>query len=126
VDENFPPENLYAVHVTADDVAKKIFDTNFQFNLGTGLSGTMALMNPESIRNLIEKLKKGESPHRGYKGFFVLAFPKAIFGETSATRKVNLDTIESDLLDMHYEFAGGTIPSKYNWGYFSFGKLYTK
>ena len=59
-------------------------------------------------------------------GVFILAFPKSEFGETSAERKVNLETIESDMLDNYPEFMEGKIPTKFNFGYFKDGKLFTQ
>ena len=68
----------------------------------------------------------GKSPHRGLLGCFLLAFPKSEFGEMSAERRVNIDTIEEDLLENYPEFASGNIPSKFNYGYFADGVLVTK
>jgi hypothetical protein len=70
-------------------------------------------------------LLDGKSPHRNQFGVFILAFPKSEFGETSAERRVNLETIENDMLDNYPEFAQGKIPTKFNFGYFKDGVLVT-
>ena len=124
--ESFPDGYIFGTHITDDETAKKIFDTNFKFNLGTSLSGTVGLANKKIIADLLDKLSNGISPHRGQLGLFILAFPESEFGKPSPTKKVNLDTIENDMLDKYEEFMGGVIPKKFNFGYFSHGVLHTR
>ena len=124
--DSLPDDNHYLTHVTMPDTAKKIFDTQFSFNLGTGLSGTFGIANKESLYRILSGMVDGVSPHRGQLGMFLLAMPKSEFGEMSATKRVSLDTIESDLIDNYDEFAGGKVPTKFNFGYFANGKLTTK
>lgn len=124
--DSLPDSNHYLTHVTQPDVAKKIFETQFKFNLGTGLSGTTAITNKENLYRLLSNMIDGVSPHRNQLGLFLLAMPKSEFGEMSAERRISLDTIESDLLDNYPEFAGGNIPVKFNFGYFDGEKLITK
>ncbi|NBU06003.1 MAG: hypothetical protein EBT39_06590, partial [Sphingobacteriia bacterium] len=117
---------IYGLHVTGDDVAKNIYDTQFKYNLGTALQGTVGVGSKESLYNALLKLQKGESPHRGQLGMFILAFPKSEFGESTLEKKVSLDTIEDQMLETYPEMTVGKIPTKFNYGYFSNGKLYTK
>ena len=124
--EALPDDMIYGAHVTGDDVAKNIYDTQFKFSLGTALQGTIGLTSKKGLLDLMNNLLDGRSPHRNQFGVFILAFPKSEFGETSADRKVNLDTIESDMLDNYPEFLEGKIPTKFNFGYFKDGKLFTK
>lgn len=124
--EALPDDMIYGTHVTEDAVAKNIFDTQFVFNLGTSLNGTVGLTNKQGLLDLMNNLLDGKSPHRNQFGVFILAFPKSEFGETSAERKVNLETIESDMLDNYPEFIEGKIPTKFNFGYFKDGKLFTQ
>jgi guanosine-3',5'-bis(diphosphate) 3'-pyrophosphohydrolase len=124
--EALPDNMIYGSHVTQDDVAKDIYDNQFKFNLGTSLSGTVGLTNKQGLLDLMNNLLDGKSPHRNQFGVFILAFPKSEFGETSAERRVNLETIENDMLDNYPEFAQGKIPTKFNFGYFKDGVLVTK
>jgi len=124
--DSLPDDNHYLTHVTMPDDAKKIFNTQFSFNLGTGLSGTFGIANKESLYRILSGMIDGVSPHRNQLGMFLLAMPKSEFGEMSATKRVSLDTIESDLLDNYDEFAAGKVPTKFNFGYFANGKLTTK
>lgn len=124
--EALPDNMIYGAHVTGDEVAKQIYDSQFNFNLGTSLNGTVGLTNKQGLLDLMNNLLDGKSPHRNQFGVFILAFPKSEFGETSAERKVNLDTIESDMLDNYPEFVQGKIPTKFNFGYFKDGVLVTK
>lgn len=124
--DSLPDSNYYLTHVTGPDVAKKIFDTQFSFNLGTGLSGTFGIANKETLYRVLSGMIDGKSPHRNQLGMFLLAMPKSEFGEMSVTKRVSLDTIENDLLDSYDEFASGKIPTKFNFGYFANGKLMTK
>ena len=124
--EALPDNMIYGAHVTGDDVAKNIYDTQFKYSLGTALQGTIGLTSKKGLLDLMNNLLDGRSPHRNQFGVFILAFPKSEFGETSADRKVNLDTIESDMLDNYPEFLEGKIPTKFNFGYFKDGKLFTK
>jgi hypothetical protein len=123
--EALPDNMIYGSHVTQDDVAKDIYDSQFNFNLGTSLSGTVGLTNKQGLLDLMNNLLDGKSPHRNQFGVFILAFPKSEFGETSAERRVNLETIENDMLDNYPEFAQGKIPTKFNFGYFKDGVLVT-
>jgi hypothetical protein len=123
--ESLPDNMIYGSHVTQDDVAKDIYDSQFNFNLGTSLSGTVGLTNKQGLLDLMNNLLDGKSPHRNQFGVFILAFPKSEFGETSAERRVNLETIENDMLDNYPEFAQGKIPTKFNFGYFKDGVLVT-
>jgi hypothetical protein len=120
-----PDDMIYATHITNDDVAEKIYNSQFQFNLGTALQGTVGISSKESLYTLLSNLLEGNSPHRGYTGVFLLAFPKSEFGVPSAEKRVNLDTIESQMLDTYPEFMGGKIPTKFNFGYFKNGVLVT-
>jgi hypothetical protein len=124
--EALPDDMIYGAHVTGDDVAKNIYDTQFKFSLGTALQGTVGLTSKKGLLDLMNNLLDGKSPHRNQFGVFILAFPKSEFGETSAERKVNLDTIESDMLDNYPEYLEGKIPTKFNFGYFKDGILSTK
>jgi hypothetical protein len=124
--EALPDDMIYGAHVTGDDVAKNIYDTQFKYSLGTALQGTVGLTSKKGLLDLMNNLLDGKSPHRNQFGVFILAFPKSEFGETSADRKVNLDTIESDMLDNYPEFLEGKIPTKFNFGYFKDGILSTK
>ena len=81
--EALPNDMIYATHVTQDDTAKKIYDTQFKFNLGTALQGTIGLTNKQGLLNLMNDLLDGKSPHRNQFGVFILAFPKSEFGELS-------------------------------------------
>ena len=121
-----PDDMIYGLHVTGDDVAKNIYDTQFTFNLGTSLSGTVGVGSKESLYNALLKLQKGESPHRGQLGMFIVAFPKSEFGESTTEKRVSLESIEDQMLETYDEFRLGRIPTKFNYGYFSHGKLYTK
>jgi len=124
--EALPDDLIYSTHVTADDTAEQIFNSQFKFNLGTSLSGTTGLTNKQGLLDLMNNLLDGNSPHRNLFGVFILAYPKSEFGESSAERKVNLETIENDMLENYPEFAGGKIPTKFNFGYFKDGKLFTR
>ena len=124
--EALPDDMIYGAHVTGDDVAKNIYDTQFKYSLGTALQGTVGLTSKKGLLDLMNNLLDGKSPHRNQFGVFILAFPKSEFGETSAERKVNLDTIESDMLDNYPEYLEGKIPTKFNFGYFKDGILSTK
>ena len=124
--ESLPDDMIYGTHVTEDGVAKNIFDTQFVFSLGTALQGTVGLTNKQGLLDLMNNLLDGKSPHRNQFGVFILAFPKSEFGTPSAERKVNLDTIENDMMDNYPEFLGGKIPTKFNFGYFKDGQLVTK
>ena len=124
--EALPDDLIYSTHVTADDTAEQIFNSQFKFNLGTSLSGTTGLTNKQGLLDLMNNLLDGNSPHRNLFGVFILAYPKSEFGESSAERKVNLETIENDMLENYPEFASGKIPAKFNFGYFKDGKLFTR
>jgi len=124
--EALPDDMIYGAHVTGDDVAKNIYDTQFKYSLGTALQGTIGLTSKKGLLDLMNNLLDGKSPHRNQFGVFILAFPKSEFGENSADRKVNLDTIESDMLDNYPEYLEGKIPTKFNFGYFKDGILSTK
>ena len=124
--EALPDDLIYSTHVTADDTAEQIFNSQFKFNLGTSLSGTTGLTNKQGLLDLMNNLLDGNSPHRNLFGVFILAYPKSEFGESSAERKVNLETIENDMLENYPEFASGKIPTKFNFGYFKDGKLFTR
>ena len=124
--DSLPDSNHYLTHITSPYFAKKIFETQFEFNLGTGLSGTTAITNKGNLCDLLSGMIDGRSPHRGQLGLFLLAMPKSEFGEMSAERRVSIDSIESDLLDNYPEFASGKIPTKFNFGYFDGQKLITK
>lgn len=124
--EALPDDLIYSTHVTAEDTAEQIFNSQFKFNLGTSLSGTTGLTNKQGLLDLMNNLLDGNSPHRNLFGVFILAYPKSEFGESSAERKVNLETIENDMLENYPEFAGGRIPTKFNFGYFKDGKLFTR
>lgn len=124
--DSLPDTYHYLTHVTSPEVAKKIFETQFVYNLGTGLSGTCGQTNKESLYQLLSNMIDGISPHRGQLGCFLLAFPKSEFGQLSSERRVNIDTIENDLIDNYPEMSGGKIPTKFNYGYFADGKLITK
>jgi len=124
--EALPDDLIYSTHITAEDTAENIFNSQFKFNLGTSLSGTTGLTNKKGLLDLMNNLLDGNSPHRNLFGIFILAYPKSEFGESSAERKVNLETIENDMLENYPEFAGGKIPTKFNFGYFKDGKLFTR
>jgi hypothetical protein len=121
--DSLPDNVYYLTHITQPEIAKKIYNT--QFNLGTSLSGTFGWANKETLFKILSDMIDGKSPHRNQLGMFILALPKSEFGETSSTRKVSLDTIEDDLLDNYPEFAQGHIPRKFHFGYFADMKLVT-
>jgi hypothetical protein len=124
--DSLPDSNHYLTHVTSPEFAKSIFETQFKFNLGTGLSGTTAITNKSNLYTLLSNMIDGISPHRNQLGCFLLAMPKSEFGEISSERRVSIDTIENDLLDNYQEFSNGNIPVKFNYGYFDGEKLITK
>jgi hypothetical protein len=124
--EALPDDMIFGAHVTEDEVAQKIYETQFKFNLGTALQGTIGIVSKEGLLNLMNNLLDGNSPHRNQFGVFILAWPKSEFGTNSLEKKVNLDTIENQMIDTYPEFLGGNIPTKFNYGYFKYGELFTK
>ena len=105
-------------HITAPDVARNIYNTQFKYSLGTGLTGTMTFTGPESAYIQIQKIVSGESPHRNLNGMFVLAIPKKLFKESGADYKISGDSIESYLIENYPSMASGEIPKEFNFGYF--------
>jgi hypothetical protein len=123
--EALPDDMIYGAHVTQDQVAQDIFNSQFKYGLGTGLQGTIGLTSKQGLLTLMNNLLDGNSPHRNQFGVFIVAWPKSEFGETTINNKVDLDKIESDMLDNYPEMSEGKIPTKFNFGYFKNGKLFT-
>jgi hypothetical protein len=123
--EALPDDMIYGAHVTQDQVAQDIFNSQFEYSLGTGLQGTIGLTSKKGLLTLMNNLLDGNSPHRNQFGVFITAWPKSEFGETTINNKVDLDKIESDMLDNYPEMSEGKIPTKFNFGYFKNGKLFT-
>ncbi len=116
--ESVGKENYLFTHITAPDVAKNIYNTQFVYSLGTGLTGTMTFTGSEGARLQIQKLISGQSPHRNLNGMFVLAIPKKLFKESGASYKISGDSIESYLIENYPSMAVGEIPKEFNFGYF--------
>lgn len=121
--DSLPDDIIYGSHITNSGTAKAIYDSQFEYSLGTALQGTVGITSKESLYKILSELIDGNSPHRGYTSMFILGFPKSEFGESTSERRVGLDSIEDQMLDTYPEMASGKIPTKFNFGYFEDGVL---
>ncbi len=119
-------DNYVFTHITAPDVAEDIYNSNFKYSLGTGLSGTMALTGGSGAVDQISKILDGQSPHRNLKGMFIITIPKNLLPEHGPDFKVNSDKIEEFLIDNYDSMASGEILKEFNFGYLQGDTFYHK
>lgn len=105
-------------HQTEEGVAQDIFNSQFHTSPGNGISGTMSWMGSESVLNQIQRQLKGDA-HRGYKGMFIAAVPKAVLDTQPVKNKA--EAFEYYLLEspLYGQIGNGDmyIPKEYNFAY---------
>ncbi len=124
--EDVAQEHYIFTHITAPDVAQDIYNSQFEYSLGTGLSGTMTFTGGNGAIEQIKKILNGESPHRNLTGMFILILPKKLLPSPGPDVKINSDTIENFLIDRYDSMAEGKIPKEFNFGYLKGDTLYYK
>jgi hypothetical protein len=119
-------DNYLFTHITAPDVAEKIYNSNFVYSLGTGLTGTMTFIGANGALGQIEKIFGGESPHRNLTGMFIIAIPKNLLPTPGPDTKINGEVIENFLIENYSSMQKGEIPKEFNFGYLKDQTLYHK
>ncbi|HEY1041772.1 MAG TPA: hypothetical protein VGE63_03580 [Candidatus Paceibacterota bacterium] len=99
----------FLTHITPPQDAQDIYNSNFSYSLGGGLSGTMTALSKDGVMQQIGKIIAGESPHRGYEGMFIVAIPKNIL---PSDRRFDAEAF-SDYLTDHAFNENGTVNEKY-------------
>jgi hypothetical protein len=111
-------EYYFFTHQTDEETAESIYNSNFEVSPGTGISSTMTPSSVDALINQIERQIQGDS-HRGYKGMFIVAVPRAILDAQQIRNKA--DAFESLLLESpDYGKNGNSnliVPNEYNLGY---------
>ena len=124
--EDVSIDNYILTHITSEEDAKKIFESNFKYNLGTGLNGTFSLSGRDHALAQIENILNGNSPHRNLSGMFILKIPKEKIGEHGQAFKVSAEVIEDFLIDNYESMNEGIIPEEFNLGYLDKDTLFYK
>lgn len=122
--DSLPDNMVYLTHITSEDTASKIYRTQFQYSLGTGLNGTFGVgISKETIFAVLSQLIDWHSPHRNQYGMFLAAIPK---DELQNIGKLSSDNIETYLIETYPEMSEWKIPTRFNFWYFKNGTLFTK
>lgn len=126
--ENISKDHFLFTHITDESIAKEIYGSSFEVSMGTGISSTMTLLGENGVNEQIEKILKGESPHRGYNGMIIIAIPKSLFNKSGDSdfrfKPENLEDylIENDM----YKGSKFVIPQEFNYAYLNGDTLYKK
>lgn len=114
--ENLSDDLLYITHITNDNNAVNIFNSNLR--MPAGVSSTTGIVTKAELVKLVNELIKGNSPHRGYLDLFIAAIDKATL--QNQIGKTLFDKLESYLDDNFTEdVAKAQLPSSFNIGYYS-------
>lgn len=125
--ENIAQTHYLFSHQTSEDVAQKIYQSNFEVSPGTGISGRLTWVGAESLLNQVQRQLAGDS-HRGTKGMIIIAVPKEILDAKGIRNKA--EALEDILLESD-EYGKNNnpnliIPSEYNFGYLEGTTFYYK
>lgn len=112
-------DNYLYTHVTRNQDAKAIVDSNFVVSGGTGVSSTLSFLGKDSVLGQIDKLIKGEVVHRDTtnNSLVLIAVPKAVLDVNGIKEKAEALEIwlaENTVLNASGQFV---IPNQFNAGY---------
>lgn len=114
-------DNYLLTHITADQDAVDIYNGNFSYSMGNGLSSTTVLEGAQSVIEKINNLRNGRSPHRGLTGLAIFAIPKSFFNKD----RVDYEDIENYIIENYPDAVGEnlSIPNEFNAAYLTNGQL---
>lgn len=121
---NLAQDNYLLTHITSEQDALNIFNSNLTYSLGNGLSSTTTLLGANGVNEQLSQILRGQSPVRGQSGMVIFGIPKSFFNQ----EKVTSEDIENYIIENYPESIGRdlSIPREFNIAYFTNGQLTVK